>query len=232
MTDAGQERPAELGIKFTSDVTAQLTGISFYKFPANLGSHIGNVWSSDGTLLASVKFVHETESGWQQANLKESVPLQAKETYVVSYHESKGHYACTKGFFVKAVSAPPLRAPVSAGVFAYGTSSLFPQQSYENSNYWVDPVVFTAPLPKSSRTVSLKWNASTTPNVTYNIYRKASTKDNYTSPPIASGLKGVTYDDHVIAARGDKFFYVVRSVDQAHHESYNSNEVQVTIPAH
>ena len=232
LADAGPERPAELGMRFTSDVPAQITGIRFYKLAGNTGPHVANVWSSDGTLLASVQFKNETASGWQQADLKESVAMEPKAVYVVSYHQGKGHYAFSKDFFNKTLDVPPLHAPMGAGVFAYGTSSTFPQQSFQNANYWIEPVVYTAPLPKSSRTVSLKWKASTTPHVTYNVYRKRSANARYEGPPIASDLKGLTYDDHVVAARGEEFFYIVRAVDQAKIESFDSNEVRVTIPPH
>ena len=231
MLDAGQDQPAELGMKFSSDVPAQLTGMRFYKFVGNAGPHVANVWSSDGTLLLSVEFTNETASGWQQVNFKESVPLQPNEAYIVSYHENNGHYAYAKSYFNKPLNVPPLHAPAGAGVFAYGTASAFPQQSFQNNNYWVDPEVLTVAVPKSLRTVSLSWKASTTPNVTYNVYRKTSRKEEYKTPPIASGLKVLTYDDHVMAARGDKFYYVVRSVDHLQHESMNSNEADVTIPS-
>jgi hypothetical protein len=86
-----------------------------------------------------------------------------------------------------------------------------------------------APLPKSGRTVSLTWKASTTPKVAYNLYRKTSSKAPYTLP-IASGIKTLSYEDHVMAAPGEKFYYVVRAVDDAKRESLNSNEVEVVIP--
>src|SRR6202035_2834525 len=50
MADAGQDRPAELGIRFSSDIPAQLTAIRFYKFAGNSGPHVANIWSCDGVL--------------------------------------------------------------------------------------------------------------------------------------------------------------------------------------
>ena len=46
----------ELGFKFTSSVSGEITGIRFYKGPQNTGTHIGDLWSADGTLLASATF--------------------------------------------------------------------------------------------------------------------------------------------------------------------------------
>src|SRR5436190_9334202 len=60
--DSGETAALELGIKFTSDTDGQVVGIRFYKSLANDGTHIGNLWSSTGTLLASATFSGETGS--------------------------------------------------------------------------------------------------------------------------------------------------------------------------
>ena len=52
--------PVELGVKFTSDVAGTITGIRFYKSAANTGTHIGSLWTADGTRLASATF-----TGWR-----------------------------------------------------------------------------------------------------------------------------------------------------------------------
>ncbi len=41
----------ELGVKFRSDVAGQVTGVRFYKGTGNTGTHVGNLWSSTGTLV-------------------------------------------------------------------------------------------------------------------------------------------------------------------------------------
>ena len=56
-------------MKFRSDVAGQVTGVRFYKGSGNTGTHIGNLWSSTGTLLASATFTGESASGWQQVNV-------------------------------------------------------------------------------------------------------------------------------------------------------------------
>ncbi len=43
-----------------------VTGIRFYKSAANIGPHVGNLWDSTGTLLATATFTDESDSGWQQ----------------------------------------------------------------------------------------------------------------------------------------------------------------------
>jgi hypothetical protein len=42
----------EVGMKFSSSTNGEITGIRFYKGPTNTGTHVGDLWSSTGTLLA------------------------------------------------------------------------------------------------------------------------------------------------------------------------------------
>ena len=135
----------ELGMKFTSDVNGTVTAIRFYKGPSNTGTHIGNLWSSSGQLLATVTFTNENASGWQQANLSQPVAITANTIYVVSYHTNVGYYSVDGGFFNSSFDDAPLHGIANGtspnGVYAYGGTQ-FPNQSYNASNYWVD-VVFS-----------------------------------------------------------------------------------------
>src|SRR5262245_13251921 len=58
----------ELGVKFRSDVAGTITGIRFYKYAQNTGTHVGNLWTSAGALLGTLTFANETASGWQTAS--------------------------------------------------------------------------------------------------------------------------------------------------------------------
>jgi hypothetical protein len=135
----------ELGMKFTSDVNGTVTGVRFYKGPSNTGTHVGNLWSSSGQLLATVTFTNETASGWQQATFAQPVAITAGTIYVVSYHTSVGFYSVNGGYFTSAYDNAPLHGVANStsanGVYAYGGTQ-FPNQSYNASNYWVD-VVFS-----------------------------------------------------------------------------------------
>ena len=143
--DAGAN--VELGVKFTADAAGFVTAVRFYKSAANTGTHTGSLWSSAGTRLATATFTGESASGWQQVNFSTPVAVSAGTTYIASYHTTTGHYAATHGGFATAVDAPPLHAPASGttgnGVFVYGASA-FPNQSYLQSNYYVD-VVYATP---------------------------------------------------------------------------------------
>jgi VCBS repeat-containing protein len=129
---------AELGMEFQASENGEITGLRFYKGPQNTGSHVADLWSATGTLLATATFTNETASGWQQVNFTNPVAITAGTTYVASYHTS-GDYSVDPNLFATALTSGLLTAPAGAGLFAYGSSSLFPNNSVSNS-YGVDVV--------------------------------------------------------------------------------------------
>ena len=127
IADAGADSSVEVGVAFRSDNNGYITGIRFYKGTGNVGTHIANLWSSAGALLASATFTNETASGWQQVTFSSPVAITANTTYVASYHTSTGHYSDDQYFFATDVNSAPLHAPATGlgsgnGVFAYGSS--------------------------------------------------------------------------------------------------------------
>ncbi len=151
LVDAGPDSAVELGVKFRSDVAGTITGIRFYKASANTGTHVGNLWTSTGTLLASATFTGETASGWQQVNFT-PVAIAANTVYVASYHANVGHYSEDDNYFSGNVDSPPLHALSNGasggnGVYAYGSTSAFPNQTFSSANYWVDVVFKPGPAP-------------------------------------------------------------------------------------
>lgn len=132
----------ELGMKFVASARGEVSGIRFYKSAQDTGVHTGSLWSSTGALLATLTFTAETVSGWQTATFSQPVTISAGTTYVVSYH-SNGNYLATANYFDTArtngnITAPSTGTAGGNGVFAYGTSSLFPTLSFSSTNYWVD----------------------------------------------------------------------------------------------
>jgi hypothetical protein len=75
--------------------------------------------------------------------------------------------------------------------------------------------------------VTLNWAASTTPGVTYNIYR-STTAGAYPSTPLASAGTTTSYTDLTVSA-GVTYYYVVTAVSGSG-ESGHSNEVPATVP--
>src|SRR5215471_13170095 len=156
--DSGDSASIEVGVKFTSAAAGTATGIRFYKASTNTGTHIGNLWTATGQLLASATFTNETASGWQQVNFSQPVPLNKNTTYVASYFAPNGHYSQDGSYFyttpplgtaptITNVDSPPLHAlrntnGVVNGLYTHAGTSTFPTSSADASNYWVD-VVFS-----------------------------------------------------------------------------------------
>ncbi|MGN9906617.1 DUF4082 domain-containing protein [Phytohabitans sp. LJ34] len=142
--------PVELGVKFRSTVGGQVTGVRFYKGSGNTGTHVGHLWTSSGTLLATVTFTGETASGWQQATFATPVSISANTTYVVSYYAPNGRYSADNNYFGgSGVTNGPLQALQNGvdggnGVYRYGSGGGFPTNTWESSNYWVDLVFVTS----------------------------------------------------------------------------------------
>jgi hypothetical protein len=150
----GEPTPTTLGLKFRSDVAGTITGIRFYKGAGNNGTHIGLLYSSTGTLLGQATFSGETESGWQQVSLPTAVPITANTTYLAAFFTNSGFAYSANYFTSSGVDNAPLHALRSGadslnGVFAFGSSPVFPTTSYGDVNYWVD-VVFTSGSAPSS----------------------------------------------------------------------------------
>jgi len=134
-----------LGVKFRAATNGTVTGVRFYKGPQNTGTHVGSLWESDGTLLASATFTDETATGWQQVGFSTPVAITADTTYIASYHAPVGRYATTRPYFVSAYVNDLLTALANDagdgnGVYAYGAANAFPTKSYQATNYWVDVV--------------------------------------------------------------------------------------------
>ncbi|MBV9379485.1 MAG: DUF4082 domain-containing protein, partial [Streptosporangiaceae bacterium] len=197
--DSGDSASIEVGVKFRTDSYGSVTGIRFYKASTNTGTHIGNLWTSSGQLLATATFTGESASGWQQVNFAHPVALDKNTTYVASYFAPKGHYSADGAYFdttppmgtaptLTTVDSPPLHAlrntnGVVNGVYSYSGGSTFPASSSDATNYWVDPVfspeAFSTPPGQVGNvsatagygSASLTWSApaSGDPVTTYTI---------------------------------------------------------------
>ncbi|QQO18220.1 DUF4082 domain-containing protein [Bradyrhizobium diazoefficiens] len=149
VANSGDTSPVEVGVKFTASVNGTITGLRFYKGSLNTGPHIADLWNSTGTLLTTATFTNETASGWQQVNFSNPVAITAGTTYVASYH-TNGNYSGTQNYFATSLTNGQLTAPAgSNGVYAYGSGSAFPTNTFKSSNYWVD-VVFNGSAATST----------------------------------------------------------------------------------
>ncbi len=189
MPDSGDGGSVEVGMKFTAQAAGTVTGVSFYKSSLNKGTHVGSLWTSGGTRLATATFTGETATGWQTVNFATPVAITANTTYVVSYFAPQGHYAQAAGFMYPNPSPMPaghssldsgvlhgLRNTPSSGngVYTYGASSVFPQSSYNAENYWVDvkfvPSASVPPTVSSTDPANAATNVAITkaPSATFN----------------------------------------------------------------
>lgn len=157
--NGGDGSAVELGVKIRSSVPGSITGIRFYKSPANTGTHTGSLWSSTGRRLATGTFTNETASGWQQLNFSSPVPVKADTTYVASYFAPNGGYSYDPTFASAAAGLAPLTALRSGtdggnGVYRYSSTGGFPSSAASGSNYWVDAVLDTATASTTPPTVT------------------------------------------------------------------------------
>ena len=137
-------KAVNLGVKFRPDVNGYVTGVRYYRGPANGGTHVGSLWTAGGALLGRATFTGETANGWQEVSFDSPVAVTAGTTYVASYFAPVGGYSLNAFHFsFFDVHNPPLRALADGveggnGVFTYASASSFPNQSNKQSNYWVD----------------------------------------------------------------------------------------------
>ncbi|WP_201931756.1 DUF4082 domain-containing protein [Nocardioides donggukensis] len=136
--DSGDTSAVTLGMKFSADRNGSILGVTFYKAPANKGTHTGALWTTSGSLLAQGTFTGESTAGWQTLLFDEPVPITKNTQYVASYRTNVGHWSANMDQFRNAgLSRPPLQAPREAGAYTYGTG--FPSNSSSHS-YLVDVV--------------------------------------------------------------------------------------------
>jgi Domain of unknown function (DUF4082)/Domain of unknown function (DUF1929)/Fibronectin type III domain/Glyoxal oxidase N-terminus len=184
--DSGDGSSINLGIEFTASQTGSVTGVRFFKSSANTGNHVGSLWSASGQLLAQGTFTGESSSGWQTLVFPTPVAITSGTTYIASYLAPNGHFSMTRPGFSTAVTNGPLTAPASDtttygnGVFAYSSSSTFPTNSYQATDYGVD-VLFSPGAPSSppgqptgvsatagTQAATVSWTAPSSGGVVYN----------------------------------------------------------------
>ena len=135
----------EVGVKFQTSENGVITGLRFYKGAGSTGTHLGHLWTSQGTLLSEATFVNETVTGWQQVFFSTPVTVQAGVTYVASMFSSTGDFALTNPYFDAAVTRGPITLLANGtdgpnGIYKYSTTTAFPMDNYLSSNYWVDVI--------------------------------------------------------------------------------------------
>ena len=189
----------EVGVKFTTDTFGTVSGLRFYKAATNTGTHVGNLWTASGQLLARATFTGESASGWQTVSFAQPVAINANTTYVASYYAPVGHYSADEQYLYQhpapepdgndSVDSAPLHLQRNTpdnpnGLYSYSSSTTFPTSTFRAENYWVD-VIFTASPPPGPPTgvtanagyasAGVSWAAPTTGAVTsYTVIRTSA----------------------------------------------------------
>ncbi|XVS62573.1 DUF4082 domain-containing protein [Actinosynnema sp. CA-299493] len=152
--DGGYLGGAGFGVKFVPTADGFVTGVKYYKSPANGGPHVAYLSLPDNTTLASREFDAETASGWQRTTFTTPAPVTAGTTYLAWYSTYQGHQSETRDYFRSGgVDTPALTAPggpdTPNGMF--GRIQGYPDfpRTANHHNYWVD-VVFTPAIGGSS----------------------------------------------------------------------------------
>lgn len=138
--------PVTLGMKFTAKQSGTITGIRYYRdFP---GMVSGQLWDSTGTLLASVQF-GDNSAGWKTQTFPAPVIADSGAEYIVSFFSSGGGYFIEQNYFPQSFQY----FDAVNSVFAYSSSFSFPENTYRNSNYFVEPIFAGAIQPPPPGTI-------------------------------------------------------------------------------
>ena len=152
----------ELGFKFSVTESGRVTGVKFYKATGSTGLHRGSLWTASGSLLAQVDFLNESATGWQVAIFDNPVEIDPGQEYVISYFAPNGRYSVSYDYFAtNAISNGPIVASANVngggnGVFRYANQSVFPNQSYRSSYYWIDLIFDSTTVSGGSTNSSAK----------------------------------------------------------------------------
>lgn len=196
---ASDSSAVTLGTKFKSASDGFITGIRFYKGQGNSGTHTGTLYKGDGTVLSTVTFGGESETGWQTGLFPSAVPIVAGETYVAAYRAPNGRYSADPQYFAySGVSAGVLSA---LGSYAqpngvYTTGSGIPASSFQQTNYYVD-VIYS-----SSDTTPLTVAAQSPLNGSTSVSRSTNIAASYSRSPIENSISFSVTDPAGVVVNG------------------------------
>ena len=145
--DEAGSKPAELGVRFVSRADATVAGVRFYATENNDGPHQVNLWAKSGEKLATVTVDAGSPAGWQTAMFDEPVPVERGERYVASYFAPNGHFSRLVGAFADGQTQDVAAFTLYGGVFDREEESTFPERTWGESSYFVEPVIGSRTTP-------------------------------------------------------------------------------------
>jgi hypothetical protein len=132
----------EMGVKVQVTEPARIEAIRYYRDANETGSHTGRVWTANGTLLTSTTFTSESASGWQEQALAAPLELTPGQVYMVSVGINSRFVMTGGSALGGGITSGPLASVVDGRNGAYSDAAgVFPNQSWFNSNYFIDAVV-------------------------------------------------------------------------------------------
>lgn len=155
--------PVELGVRVTANTDGRVSGVRFYKGAGNTGTHVGNVWDTNGRRLATATFTGESATGWQTVKLSTPIPLTKGQSVVVSYFAPRGHYAQQQYAFTRSQTLSGSGLMADRGVYSYSATSAHPSQSWHDSSYYVEPVWTRGGRRHGRATAPTRRTTTTTP---------------------------------------------------------------------
>ncbi len=213
-------------------------------------THVGQLYSITGNLLASATFTGETGTGWQNVMFSTPVTITPNTPYVAAYFSSLGNYIGTANYFTNPVQNIPLTGLANDdpngpnGVYVYTGVPAFPiTTSGVAPNYWVDALFSegSQPLPvqylyfnanKQGDNVTLRWaTANEQNNEGFEVQRSADG----TSWAVLGFVAGIgnsqTEKDYQYLDQnlpGGTYYYRLRQIDYDGHSAI-SKVVQISI---
>ena len=146
----------ELGVKFRTTTDGFITGIRFYKGPANTGVHTARLWTCHGHAAARQprSLAKPQPAGSRPSSARRSPSRRTPSTSRPTTRRTAATPPRRPPSLRPGVITPPLEALSSAasggnGVYRYGPPA-FPNQTFNAANYWVDVVFVTSVAPDTT----------------------------------------------------------------------------------
>ena len=138
----------ELGVKFRASASGSITGIRFYKGSTNTGTHVGSLWTSTGTLLASVD-LHRGDAP-PAGNRRTSPPRWPSRRIPRTWHRTIPTWATTRGITTSSPppASPTVLSPPSPTAWTAGTACTC-----------MAPAVSSRTKPSSRATTGSTWSS-------------------------------------------------------------------------
>ena len=125
---------------------------------------------------------------------------------------------------------PPGKPPNSGGTLLAWGPNFAGVSRAGDLGFTTGPVVPPPPPPPATHSVTLNWTPSTSPGVSYHVYRSTTPGGPYTKLTAAGPVAAAGYKDTSVTA-GQTYFYTTTAIDPATAlESTRSNEASAAIP--